>query len=279
MKRSDISYEDKLNELRLDILHPNSRGVSFILLEGDTDVRLFRKLFNMDKCKVENVPGGNGKLEDCVEILIGMYNLVLGIRDADFLRLKTEEYHKVNMFLTDFHDIEMTILNFETVLNSVVFEYSTIRHENHLNFRDSLIKTISSIGFLKFLNDKENLKLSFTSGFIDLISFGNRTLDFELYLDRVLAKSPNAVIKDKRILIEKIEELKSRSLNLLQITNGHDLLNTFAKYFREVEQKTGLSGEMVESALRIAFTKELFEQTSLFAELRKWQNNNSVELF
>jgi hypothetical protein len=37
MQKSDISYQEKLNELRLDISHPNSSGISFILLEGETD--------------------------------------------------------------------------------------------------------------------------------------------------------------------------------------------------------------------------------------------------
>ena len=63
MKKADISYQEKLNELRLDISHPNSNGISFILLEGDTHIRLFRKLFNLNNCKVENIPGGNKKLE------------------------------------------------------------------------------------------------------------------------------------------------------------------------------------------------------------------------
>ena len=63
MTRRDISYQDKLNELRLDISHPNSQGINFIFVEGESDIRLFRKLFDEEKCKIENIPRGNPKLD------------------------------------------------------------------------------------------------------------------------------------------------------------------------------------------------------------------------
>ena len=240
MKKSDISYQEKLNELRLDISHPNSKGLSFILLEGETDIRLFRKLFNLNNCKVENIPGGNIKLEECVQNLVNIYPLIIGIRDADFIRINKSEYLLNNMFLTDLHDIEITILNFEQILNAIVFEYSNIKKDNHLIIKNEFIETIKHISFLKLLNDKDNLELNFSSGFQDLISFSNKKIDFEQYLNRVIAKSPNAVIKDKDKLKEMIILIENSEPDLLQITNGHDLLNSFAKYFREEEKRNGV---------------------------------------
>ena len=48
MKKQDITYQDKLNELRLDISHPHSKGQTFVLVEGESDIRLFRKFFNLE---------------------------------------------------------------------------------------------------------------------------------------------------------------------------------------------------------------------------------------
>lgn len=279
MKKSDISYQEKLNELRLDISHPNSNGVSFILLEGDTDIRLFRKLFNLQNCKVENIPGGNKKLEECVQTLVNIYPLVLGIRDADFIRLNENEYSLKSMFLTDLHDIEMTMLNFEPVLNAIVFEYSNMAINQHDTFRSNLIRTIKHVSYLKLINDKENLELSFSSGFQDLISFVHLKIDFDQYLDRVIAKSPNSKINDKNVLREKIVAIEEIEPDLLQITNGHDLLNSFAKYFREEEKRNGVSGELLETSLRMLFSRDLFRQTQLFNQLTGWQIQNNVQLF
>src|SRR5580693_6880159 len=121
MRKQDITYQDKLNELKLDISHPNSIGKVFVLLEGESDVRLFRKLFNLENCKVENIPGGNPKLEECVQTLIANYALVIGIRDADFIHLNNIPYQKANIFLTDFHDIEMVMISTDELFSALAF--------------------------------------------------------------------------------------------------------------------------------------------------------------
>ena len=110
MNRRDITYQEKLTELRLDISHPNSQGINFVLVEGESDIRIFRKLLNETTCKVEQVPGGNIKVIECVQTLLPTYRYILGIRDADFLRLESQPLQLENIFLTDMHDFETTML-------------------------------------------------------------------------------------------------------------------------------------------------------------------------
>jgi hypothetical protein len=234
MDKSNISFQDKINELRLDISHPHSRGVAFIFLEGDKDVRLFRKLFNLEKCKVENIPGGNPKLEKCVEMLLNVYPLIIGIRDADFIHLEEIQYVQKNMFLTDFHDIEITMLNHESVLNALIFEFSDLAKGQHIQLKEKIIESISLLSCFKWLNWRERLELDLTSGFQDLISFVNLTIDLDQYISRAISKSSQPRLTDKEQIIEKVNELKNSNPNMLQVTNGHDLLNALAKYFREI---------------------------------------------
>ena len=85
MKQSDVSEQDKFDELVLDIPHPKSKGKNFVFVEGQSDIKLFRKLFDLEKCKVEHIPGGKDKLEQCVANLLNLSNLIVGIRDADFI--------------------------------------------------------------------------------------------------------------------------------------------------------------------------------------------------
>ena len=280
MKKTDITYQDKLNELRLDISHPNSKGINFIFVEGNSDIKLFRKLFNLDKCKVENIPGGKIKLEECVSDLLTIYPLIIGIRDADFIHLNSNNYSKLNMFLTDFHDIEITMLSQVTVLNALVFEFTNLPKEEHIVFRDKIMKSINRVGFLKWLNDRENLKLKFTSGFQDLISFTNLNIDFNEYLKRVISKSKNAKIKDATILKKKVDELVLLEPNLLQLTSGHDLLKAFSKYFKENDNdNSGLSEERLASAFRMTFTVNHFKETKLYNDLLYWEKSTNIEIF
>lgn len=279
MNKSDITYQEKLNELRLDISHPKSRGVNFVLLEGDSDIRLFRKFFDLDKCKVENVPGGNAKLEECVDTLINIYPLIIGIRDSDFIQVINPQYAKQNMFLTDQHDIETTMLSFKPVLNALVFEYSAKSENEHEELKNQLIETISSLSYLKLINDRDSLRLKFSAGFQDLISFANLNIDLEQYINRTIGKSPDAIITDAQTLINMVNSIRETNPEKLQITNGHDLLNVFAKYFREVEGRNGVNGEQLETSLRMVFTKEMFSETNLYDKLNNWQQINDTQLF
>ena len=279
MNKSDITYQDKLNELRLDISHPNSRGINFIFVEGETDIRLFRKFFNLEKCKVENIPGGNSKLEECVETLINIYPLIIGIRDSDFIRLEEILYNKKNMFLTDFHDMEVSMLNHEPILNSLVFEYSELPKDKHIELREKVVESIINVGYLKWLNFKENLEFELTSGFQDLVSFVNQDIDFNQYLDRIISKSKNARLTSKEVILVKINELRALKPDKMQLTNGHDLLNIFAKYFREECQQKGLSGENLACSIRMLFNLNFFTETKLYDELVNWQVESATQLF
>ncbi len=279
MTKSDITYQEKLNELRLDISHPKSQGVNFVLLEGDSDIRLFRKFFDLDKCKVENIPGGNPKLEECVGTLVNIYPLIIGIRDSDFLQIINPEYAKRNMFLTDQHDIETTMLNFKPVLNALVFEYSSKKEDEHEQLKSQLIDIILSLSSLKLINERDSIGLNFSPGFQDLVSFANSSFDLEQYITRVLGKSESATITDIPSIIRMVNDVRETNPEKLQITNGHDLLNIFAKYFREIEGRNGIKGEQLETSLRMVFTKEMFEETKLYENLNEWQQNNTTELF
>jgi len=203
----------------------------------------------------------------------------LSVIVADFIRVTHPLYTKQNMVLTDQHDIETTMLNFKPVLNALIFEYSSKPEKEHQNLKDQIVETISSISYLKLLNEKENLKLKFSAGFQDLISFTNSNIDFEQYLIRTLGKSPEATITESAVIIEMVESLRLSKPDELQITNGHDLLNAFAKYFREIEARIGVTGEQLETSLRMVFSNQLFEQTEIYGKLIEWQHINETQLF
>ena len=279
MTQGDITFQDKLNELRLDLSHPNSSDISFVLVEGSSDIKLFRKFFTLERCKVEQIPGGNQKLEECVSSLVQVSSLIVGVRDSDFIQLSANNgYPKPNIVLTDYHDIETTAISKESILNALIFELSDIGESEHEKLREDLMNSIKSIGLLKWLNDIETLELKFECGFQDILDFSSLNIDFDQYVSRVLSKSPNAKITDINILKTKIEELDKTNPDQFHLLSGHDLINAFAKFFREEHANKGLSGKDLERSIRMLFSVELFETTTIHSELSKWQTANNVEI-
>jgi hypothetical protein len=279
MKQQDITYQDKLNELRLDISHPNNNGLAFVLLEGKSDIRLFRKLFNSEKCKVENIPGGCPKLEECVSVLVNIYPLIIGIRDADFVHLRNESYSKTNIFLTDYHDMEMMLISEDEVFSAFSFEYTSLSQDEHEEARNSIFTTIEQVSLLKWLNEKEHLGYQIEVGFQDLISFRKLEIDFEQYFTRVLAKSPNALLIDLSIIKQKLQSLKETHPDPFQICNGHDFVKALSKYVMETGDGRTVKDEIISSSLRMAYTLEHYKMTKLFATTKSWSDNNNCHLY
>jgi hypothetical protein len=279
MTQHDVTYQDKLDELRLDISHPNSRGIVFVLLEGETDIRLFRKLFNSNQCKVENIPGGNTKVEEATEELSNIYQFIIGIRDADFIKLNNIQYSKTNMFLTDFHDIEMTLIAEQEVFSSILSEYTDIQEVNHDTIRENILKIIEDISLMKWLNENENLQFSFKKiSFQHLISIPNFKIDFQQYFNNLLSKSPNAQITDLNLILAKIQVLKSKNPNPLQLCNGHDFLKALAEFLRKNGKVVNLSDDLLTGIFRIKYGKEYFSKTELYTKIKQWADYNNVDM-
>lgn len=278
MRKQDITYQDKLNELKLDISHPNNNGITFVLVEGESDIRLFRKFFKLESCKVENIPGGKFKLEECVKDLIEKYSLLIGIRDADFIHLEGRGYSEPNMFLTDFHDMEMILISEEDVFSALLFEHTVISKDKHNEVRNNLIAAIKQVGHLKLLNDRENIEYKFEPSFKDLISFSNLEIDLQQYFMRILSKSPNAKITDIKIVEEKINALNGECFDGFQLTNGHDFIKALSKYLNESSGRTVGEGEIA-SSLRISYNIDHFKKTKLFFNSKMWADKMNCDIF
>ncbi len=278
MTKQDITYQDKLNELKLDISHPNSKGKVYVLLEGESDVRLFRKLFHPDNCKVENIPGGKLKVEECVQTLIAKYFLIIGIRDADFLHLESIPYKTANIFLTDFHDMEMMIFSENELFSALISEYTTLSREQHIEIRSKILSSIEQIGYLKWLNENEHLEYNFDFGFLDLLSFVNPGIDVRQYFSRLLSKSPDAIITDINTVLDRITLLQLTNPDLFQLCNGHDFLTAFSQYLR-LSNVNNVNEKNIASSCRIAYSRDHFHTSTLYQNTKMWADDNNCVIY
>ncbi len=279
MTKEDVTYIDKLNELRLEIYHPNNDGIVFVLVEGETDVRLYRKLIDSQTCNVDCVPGGNPKLEECVGELIKIYPLVIGVRDADFLHLDSSQYVVPNMFLTDEHDMEMILIKDDEVWQSIMSEYGPKNNSEIGLTRNKIMLLLEVISLLKWLNWRESLALTFRGvGFSGCLDVKNWAIDFPQFFDRTVAKSPDTPIKFLTDVQGKLDALRDLGPSPFQLVNGHDFLKVLAEYFKITGGTTAINDELIASALRIAYRPNLFTGTMLYAQILDWQMRHGVTI-
>ena len=90
----------------INMLRSTFKG-SFLLVEGDVDARLYKRLINNNMCHVQICKNRQNVI--CVVKILDTGNFVghLGIIDADFSTMMGEKFTSENVLLTDENDIEL----------------------------------------------------------------------------------------------------------------------------------------------------------------------------
>lgn len=278
MRKEDITPESKITELRLDISNPNSRGKVFVLLEGESDVKLYRKLFNNDTCKIETIPGGKIFLEKGLEILNDVYKLIIGIRDADFLHLEGQKPQFSNLFLTDYHDYELMISSDYQCIRSILNEYTNFDSKEYEGICNRILNAIRFLGYLRWYNEIENLEFNFRGlGLNDLFNERSFTFDDKVIIETVITRSPNAKVKNVEQIFNSVQRLHNDNHDLLQVCNGHDFMKVMAILCSS--RQKGISDKDMASLFRVAYNQTMFQKTQLFKDTSDWASQNKVILY
>jgi hypothetical protein len=278
MRKEDITPESKITELRLDISNPKSEGKVFVLLEGESDVKLYRKLFNNDTCKIETIPGGKIFLEKGLEILNDIYKLIIGIRDADFLHLEGEKPQFSNLFLTDYHDYELMISSDYQCISSILNEYADFDSKEYEGMCNRILNSIRFLGYLRWYNEIENLEFNFRGlGLNDLFDKRTFAIDEKVLIQTVITRSRDAKIKDVEQIFDSVHGLHDSQHDLFQVCNGHDFMKVMA-VLCSPNQK-GYSEKDIASQFRVAYSQDMFKNTQLFKDTSDWASQNKVTLY
>jgi hypothetical protein len=286
----DISDElnIKVNEIRLSKNHPLTKNNIFILLEGNTDIKLFRNFFNYQTTYIEEI-NGKEKVIEALEILQNEGFLkILGIKDADFDHLESYTYDNINLFITDYADMEIHMIE-SSAFESLINEFS--KKDCHKIFLSELKNKLYSetliIGCLRWFNDKQfkengNYLLRFKglnfNNFID-VSLCNILINEDKLLLEILIHSGSDLTTDN--LKNIINNLKSNSDNYQQICNGHDIAKLLAYLFnhKDNSDKSNINQERIEEALRLSYNLDDFKKTKLYNDLNKWQQQFDIQIF
>lgn len=272
-----LNENDTVSEIRLASRHPDGKSYIWLLVEGITDQKLYAKLVDGINTKVEMVHGGGiTKLREVMQILVQENNKVIGIRDADFLHLDGQVETIAGLFLTDVHDAEIMLLSCDTVFQHLLVEHLPSASSQLQYLRENLLSSLVFLGGIRWLNHTGDLKLSFKSvGLADFYDSTNLILDKPRCIANIEARSPT---KKCSIDISEIDAKITGITDHYNLCNGHDAVKALALHITAKNSKNIKDAE-IERTLRIAYRKEDFATTRLYAALKNWEQNTGLQLF
>ncbi|MBF0578107.1 DUF4435 domain-containing protein [Dysgonomonas sp. GY617] len=264
--RSNVDATDKINDIRLSLNSETGSKMIWVLVEGEDDCKIYPKFFYEDKARVEFVNGGKGQLTSALDTLTRETRQVIGIRDADFLHLEGNYPDVINLFYTDYHDIEMTMLHFETVRCNLLVEY---RLQNREDIWHTILNESAYYAYIRWYNDIKCCRILFSGlGLGRFVDVENLSIKRQDLLDELNKRSRN---KTEEILCNNIDCFitENRTEDFLNLCNGHDVTALLALYIGGQVSHAELCRH-----LRLSFKIQDFHKTKLYRAISDWQARN-----
>lgn len=279
--REYLSSADICNQMSM--LRSVFDGV-FLIVEGVTDQRLFEKFVDKDSVRIVQAHSKD-KVRSTVRDMEGRRSdkKVIGIMDPD---LELVNGRKVNppLFYTDCRDMEMMLIR-SNAFDDVIDEYTDRTKLEEIGFdtdslRQAIVDASSNVGKLMKVSADNRYSLCFKD--LDFKRFINpRTIECDVRA-LVNAVMDNTVVRktDRKALLAAFCEEPEHDPWL--IARGHDTVDVIlvvlkgaigafnSRYLNEGE----LSG-----SLRLAFSDQDFEVTTLYSSTENWSRRTGNPLW
>ena len=270
----------------------------YLIVEGKKDVKLFGKFINELKVRIEPA-FGNERVKELLNILDKRgFDKRLGVIDADFRNILNITENIDGLFITDEHDIEVMMIKtkaLENVINLYCTKESIKKYERSIgiSIREKIYSLGKEVGFIKLANNIYDLGLVFKpknpeGNQIKYSKFiCNTTLNFlgkDTLIDKVINYSRNKSenIKEKRIIIEKVQEIEKNDYEILQLINGHDISNFLYILFKKIlksKNKMLFDYNAIEDSLILAYELDYFRNTQLYKNIKDWGKAANIQIF
>ncbi|MFH6944480.1 hypothetical protein [Flavobacterium sp. FlaQc-50] len=289
--RNDISIDRIANS----IIQRRKRYNNFILVEGSHD-RLFFLKFKDENTQIE-ITFGWEKLISIISRLKELgFEKVIGIVDKDLRQiipeeLKTEE----NVIVTDEHDINIICIekSFETIFQSYCSAEKVDKFKSNKkidclkNYTHGIIRPLS---YLKVLNKRENLNLSFKgndsskknidySKFIDKQNYEFISLDklVETITNYSRNRTEKTILTNKAIVEKLTNLIQKESYVNPDLNCGHDFGEIICLGLKKVLGTKEIEGELFLKETLLVYETSDFITTNIFKQIKYLENKQSTE--
>jgi len=272
-----------------EIMMSNYKG-NYLLVEGDSDLKLFEKMIDSNYCKIKEPQSQNNVIKAIEVLENNKFDRAIGIIDADFFLLDGNPPNSSFLFLTDTHDLETTILKSDAFRN-VIDEYCCkeklygFEKVHKKNLIDILLENGKLVGFFRWYCKKNNIRLKFRD--FPLIKCMDNSFSIEpnkMIFEITKNSQFSSTIIDENKLISEINA--NPQVDLWLVCNGHDLIYILLIW---LQKKIGKNSRLrniknmkkgdLETIFRLAFEKRYFENTNLYLRIKNWQLNSNKIIF
>ena len=171
--------------------------------------------------------------------------------------------------------MEIMIVNCDEIFENLCNEYCNKNAKNFKNLRTKIFNNLKYLSVIRKANIENNWKLS-----LEKLSIQNCYNENELNKSEIIIEIEKRKENQNKIDIEYIEQkYKEKWINkdYLLFTRGHDFLELFKIISNENNTKSRINIRDIESSLRVSYRMDDFMKTSLFNEIKKYEEKQNIK--
>lgn len=242
-----------------------------LLIEGSDDIIFYSDYF-IEENVCFFVMNGHEWMPKVLEELTPLFSGQLGaIKDADFQHLENTYSEYPNMFITDCHDWEMTMVSPQRTYK-IAAKYG-INDDASRVIHDEVIHELKNYSYVRWANSCIPAKEDRVKFFDDAENMKGKTLA------EVVTIVNNNQTEDRHIDLEYVLDFKNQHQNAdpQQLHNGHDYMRMLRKMISE-KSKKNIKGNEIPTAYANLFTNADFSLTQLAHKLRSYNFTKEILL-
>ena len=249
---------------------------AFLIVEGSDDIRFWTARKGAD-CELVDGEGKPNVVEGIQKLETQNFEGALGVVDDDYDSLLGIDHGSRNLVATDTHDLECLLCR-SSALDSVLAEFgnpSRIRRfeeDNGTDVRTGLLNRALVFGCFRW--SAARLGLSIDHDIIRVPRFTDQqTWDVD-HDGLMRAVSQSGSVGSGETLAREIAQLPPA--DPWRIVRGHDVMEILRIGLRRVlgELPASVGKNQIARVLRAAMSREELEETTLWADMRKWETEN-----
>jgi hypothetical protein len=252
---------------------------SFLLLEGDTDIKRFSRFIDEAACSIVNCYGRRKAIAATKMLYDEGFLGALAIIDADFDRITGKlELHE-GLVYSAAHDLDLDWAKPNVVaryLAEVGDKAKCDLHGPTEAIVEKILEGLKPVSVARLLNHLGHI--SYRLSDIDVSNcFGRFSVDLEAYVALVFGDRPVAVATKDAIRRRISLAVSAKEYDLYQLTNGHDFHCALgASLLDDLSSRRPPRtwGSEVEIHLRLAFDSADLKALSVHRDILEWVRDN-----
>jgi Protein of unknown function (DUF4435) len=254
------------------------RTSSALIIEGDKDGRIFKKVIDTSRCKLY-AAGSRVHAERALAILLDAKQPgVLAVIDADTDHIVGKTSGDINLILTHTRDSECMLLS-APIMRPVLIEFDLAADAFGPDPERSAIEAAALVGYARFVIEAKKWRVRLGEmEFKAFIDSGNLRCNVKALCNHLagLAATPGITAAE---LEDEINALISRKIDPFKVARGHDVTSMLAwaiatRSGKKRKDGATIEGFTIESFLRAVYPEAEFALTELARKINEWEKQN-----